>query len=123
MSGDHLASYVHLNNRIGVLVSLTGGDESLGKDIAMHVAAMNPSCISPDEVSRDLLAKEKEIWSEELKKEGKPAEILEKIILGKEKKFREELALLTEPFVKNPDQTVKDLLGTVEVSSFVRFEL
>lgn len=123
VEGKKLGKYVHLNNRIGVVISTTGGDEDLVKDIAMHIAAMKPVNISPDQVSSDLIAKEKEIWRELLKSEGKPEAIWDKIIEGKEKKFREEYALLTQPFVKNPEQLIKDLLGEHTVAEFFRFEV
>ncbi len=118
-----ISSYIHSNHRIGVLVAMTGGEEALGQDIAMHVAAMNPQNVSPDDVSEELVAKEKEIWTEELAQAGKPAEIIEKIMIGKEKKFREEFALLTQPFVKNPEQKIHDLLGDVGIEGFWRVEV
>lgn len=123
VSGKKLGKYVHLNRRIGVVISTTGGDDEIVKDIAMHIAAMKPMNLSPDEISADLVAKEKEIWSEQLKNEGKPEQIWGKILEGKEKKFREEFALLTQPFVKNPEQLVKDLLGNETVVEFIRFEV
>lgn len=118
-----VGSYIHLNNRIGVLVSMTGGSDELSKDLAMHVAAMSPKTLSPDQISDDLLVKEREIWTEQLKQEGKPEQIVAKIMEGKEKKFREEFALLTQAFVKNPDQIVKDLLGGESIEGFWRFEV
>lgn len=123
VEGAKLGSYTHLNNRIGVLISTSGGEDELLRDIAMHIAAMNPRTVSPDEIGADLIAKEKEIWSEHLKQEGKPEQIWEKIMEGKEKKFREEFALLTQAFVKNPDQLVKDLLAGETVNGFWRFEV
>lgn len=123
ISGKKISHYVHSNNKIGVLVSFSGGDESICRDIAMHIAAMNPKNISPEEISAELVAKEKEIWAEQLKQEGKPMEMIEKIMLGKEKKFREEFALLTQPFVKNPEQLIRDLLGANTVVEFWRFEV
>ena len=122
-SGAKLASYKHSNNRIGVLVSLSGGSEELGKDLAMHVAAMSPKTLSPEDIGAELVAKEREIWTEQLKQEGKPEQIIEKIMEGKEKKFREEFALLTQAFVKNPDQLIKDLIGTEKIEGFWRFEV
>lgn len=118
-----ISSYIHSNHRIGVLVAMTGGEKALGQDIAMHVAAMDPQNISPDDVSEELIAKEKEIWTEELAKAGKPAEIIGKIMIGKEKKFREEFALLTQPFVKNPEQKIHDLLGDIGIEGFWRVEV
>jgi len=133
-----VASYVHSNNKVGVLVQL--GCETdfvakspdfveLGKDIAMHIAAMNPTCISPEEVSEEAVESEKNIWREQLKQEGKPEAMLEKIMEGKEKKFREECALLKQPFVKDSEKTVEKLLSdavlklgeNVKVLAFTRY--
>ena len=123
VSGAKLGSYTHLNNRIGVVVASSGGSDELIKDLAMHVAAMAPKTLSPDEISEDLVAKEREIWTEQLKQEGKPEQIIAKIMEGKEKKFREEFALLTQAFVKNPDQLIKDLIGNETIEGFWRFEV
>lgn len=123
LEGAKLGSYTHLNNRIGVLISTSGGEDELLRDLAMHIAAMNPKTISPDEIGADLIEKEKEIWSEQLKQEGKPEQIWAKIMEGKEKKFREEFALLTQAFVKNPDQLIKDLLAGESINGFWRFEV
>lgn len=123
LEGKHIAHYVHSNNKIGALVSFSGIDPEVGRDIAMHIAAMNPKNISPDEISADLVAIEKDIWADQLKQEGKPAEIIEKIMMGKEKKFREEFALLTQAFVKNPEQLIKDLVGSETIHEFLRFEV
>lgn len=123
IAADNVGSYVHSNKKIGVLVSLKGGNADLAKDIAMHIAATNPQVISPDEVSADLVDKEKEIWTEQLAKEGKPAQIIEKIMLGKEKKFREENALIKQVFVKDSEKTIEQLLKAQDamVNEFVRF--
>lgn len=135
-----VVSYIHSNNRIGALLKLycetdfVGRNEefqALAKDIAMHITAMNPCCIKPEEVSSELVAKEAGIWKEQLAQEGKPAEMLEKIMAGKEKKFREDMALLTQPFVKEPSMTVGELLSekiakigeNIQIGEFVRFEL
>lgn len=115
-----LGDYIHSNRKIGTLVALDSGTYELAKDIAMHVAAMNPLVLSPDEVSEDLISKEREIWKEQLKNEGKPEAMLDKIMIGKERKFREENALLKQPFVKNPEQTVEQLLSGAKIQSFVR---
>lgn len=123
IEGKKIGKYVHLNNRIGVVISTSGGDEEVVKDLAMHIAAMKPLNISPDEVSAELIEKEKEIWREQFRQEGKPEQILDKIIEGKEKKFREECALLTQPFVKDPEKLIKDLLGPETISEFFRFEV
>jgi elongation factor Ts len=123
VEGDVIGDYVHSNKKIGVLVSLVGGTVELARDVAMHVAATNPAVISPEEISTELVDREKSIWAEQLKGEGKPAEIVEKIMLGKEKKFREENALLKQAFVKNPEQTIEQLLkdAGASVKTFVRF--
>ena len=104
---------------------------ALAKDIAMHITAMNPKFIKPEDVSIEMIEKEKEIWRALLVTEGKPAEMIEKIMVGKEKKFREESALLSQSFVKNPEITVNDLIVAaigkmgekIEVSEMSRIEL
>lgn len=124
LEGDILGEYIHSNKRIGVVVALEGGNAELAKDIAMHVAATNPQVVTPDEVSQELVDKEKEIWADQLKNEGKPAEIVEKIMIGKEKKFREENALIKQEFVKDTEKTIEQLLvsaGGARVKMFVRF--
>ena len=123
LAGVSVGSYVHLTKKIGVAIVLDGSDEETANDICMHIAAMNPKTTSPDEVDDTLLAKEKGIWLEQLQAEGKPEEIIGKIMEGKEKKFREESALLTQPFVKNPEQKIQDLLGGANVVEFIRYEV
>lgn len=112
--------YVHSNRKIGVIVGLNGGTVEQANDAAMHAAAMNPLYVRPEEVTADSVAKEKEIWKGQMKDEKKPAEILEKIMLGKEKKFREENALLTQPFAKDPSKTVGAMLGSAGIDAYVR---
>ncbi len=123
VEGQNLGHYIHSNKRIGVVVSMKGGSVDLAKDIAMHVAATNPVVVSPDQIGADLVAKEKEIWADQLKNEGKPEPIIEKIMMGKEKKFREENALIKQQFVKDPEKTIEDLLkaGEATIEEFVRF--
>jgi len=125
VEGKTLGDYVHSNKKIGVVVSLSGGSSELARDIAMHVAATNPDVVSPDEVSQELVDKEKEIWTDQLKEEGKPEEIIGKIMMGKEKKFREENALIKQPFVKDPDKTIENLLSEASavVEEFERFAI
>lgn len=115
--------YVHSNGKIGVVIGLSGGSEDLARDIAMHAAAMNPSYVSPDDVTPESVDKEKEIWREQLAQEGKPAEIMEKIMVGKEKKFREENALLTQEFVKDPSKLIQDLLDGSRIEEYVRVSI
>lgn len=121
--GETVGEYVHSNKKIGVVVVLNGGNKELARDIAMHVAATNPKVLSPEEVSEELVMKEKEIWTDQLKAEGKPAEMIEKIMMGKEKKFREEAALIKQAFVKDPDKTIESLLTAAgaSIENFVRY--
>ena len=117
--------YVHSNNRIAVLVKLKGGDQDLAKDVAMHVAAVNPQVVSASDMPDELVAKEKEIFRAQAQESGKPDEIIEKMIGGRVKKFLAENSLLEQAFVKNPDVTVAQLVSGAgaEVTSFVRFEV
>jgi elongation factor Ts len=118
-------TYVHSNNRIAVLVALKGGDDTLAKDIAMHVAAVNPVVVRAEEVSKELLAKESEIYSAQARESGKPEEIIEKMIQGRLRKFIAEVSLLEQQFVKDPELTVAALLkkAGADVVSFTRFEV
>lgn len=115
-----VGTYVHSNRKIGVVVGLEGGTVEQASDVAMHGAAMNPMYVRPSDVSQEAVLKEKEIWKEQMKNDKKPPEIQEKIMLGKEKKFREENALLTQPFVKDQNQTVEKMLGAAKVKEYVR---
>lgn len=115
-----VGGYVHTNGKIGVLIGLDGGTEDQAKDVAMHAAAMNPMVVSPDEVTDELVAKEKDIWIDQLKQEGKPENIMEGILAGKEKKFREEGALISQPFVKDSSMSVGQFLGDANVTEYVR---
>ncbi len=122
ISAPALAAYVHSNRKLAVIIGsdAAGADKSKLKDVAMHAAALNPAYVKPDEVSDETLNKEREIWKEQMSKEKKPEAIMEKIMLGKEKKFREENALLTQMFVKDPTQTVEAYLGGSGVTTYVR---
>ena len=124
VSGAVVSSYIH-NNKIGVLVALSAGDETLAKDIAMHVAATNPLVTRAEEVSQTLLEKEKEIFTAQAQESGKPADIIEKMVAGRIKKYLSEVSLVEQAFVKNPDITVGALAkqAGAEVLSFVRFEV
>lgn len=135
-----VVSYVHSNNKLGVLVKLfcesdfvARNDEfkELAKDIAMHIAAMSPEYLKPEDVPAEAVEKAKAIWLEELKNEGKAEELIEKILAGKEKKYREEISLLTQPFVKNPELTIGALISekvakigeNIQVGEFAKIEL
>lgn len=119
-----LGSYLH-GARIGVLVELEGGDAELAKDIAMHIAASRPLCVSADQVPAELIAKEKEIYAARAVAEGKPANMIDKIAEGRLRKYLEEVTLLGQPFVKDPEQNVDKLLKSRKalVIRFERFEL
>lgn len=115
-----VVSYIHGNNKLGVLLQLgcetdfvarNPDFQDLAKEIAMQVAAMNPMVIAASDVLPELVEKEREIWKAQLAKEGKPEKMWDKIMEGKEKKFREELSLLTQPFVKNPEITIEKLIS------------
>jgi elongation factor Ts len=116
-----LAVYLH-GAKIGVMVDLEG-DETLGKDIAMHIAASKPVCVSKDQVSADLLDKEREIYTAQAADSGKPADIVAKMVEGRVAKFLAEVTLLGQPFVKNPDVTVEKLLAEkkAKVNGFTMF--
>ena len=119
-----LASYTH-GARIGSIVALDGGDEELARDIAMHVAAINPVCIDESGVPAETLETEKRIFTEQAQASGKPAEIIEKMVTGRVAKFLKEITLVGQPFVKDPDVTVGKLLkgASASVVAFVRFEV
>ena len=120
-----IGAYLHGNNRIAVLVELKGGDQDLAKDVAMHVAAVNPQVVSPADMPQEVIAKEKEIYTAQAQDSGKPAEIVEKMIEGRIKKFLAENSLVEQPFVKDPDVTVGKLVAAAgaEVAAFSRFEV
>lgn len=117
-------SYLH-GRRIGVLINITGGNAELARDLAMHIAASNPICVSESDVPEGLLLKEREIHLAQAMQSGKPADIVEKMVEGKLKKFIAEISLTGQPFVKDPEKTVAQLLGGAGavVQSFVRFEV
>ncbi len=120
-----VGSYVHGNNRIAVLVQLKGGDQDLARDVAMHVAAVNPRVVSPDDMPGEMVDKEKEIYTAQALESGKPPEIVEKMIGGRIKKFLAENSLVEQPFVKDPDTSVGKLVAAAgaAVVGFSRFEV
>ncbi len=127
ITGDDgvVGGYVHGNSRIAVLVQLRGGDAELAKDVAMHVAAVNPQVVSADDMPAEVVAKEKEIFTAQAQESGKPAEIIEKMIGGRIRKFLAENSLVEQAFVKDPDQTVGKLVAAAgaEVLAFSRYEV
>jgi len=135
-----VASYIHGAGRVGVLVEVncetdfvakTDAFQELVKDIAMHIAAVAPLCVSRDEVPADAVAKEKDVHAEQLKNEGKPQEMIEKIVEGKLGKWYSEVCLLEQPFIKDEDKTIEQLLAEktgeigekITVRRFARYEL
>jgi len=123
-SSGTIGAYLH-GTRIGVMVDLEGGDAELAKDIAMHVAATNPICVSAEDVPADRVEKEREIFRAQAAESGKPAEIVEKIVDGRIRKFFEEVTLTGQPFVKDPDISVGKLADKAgaKVAGFHRFEV
>lgn len=124
LDGGTLGSYIH-GVKIGVIVKLEGGTTELAKDVAMHIAASNPNCISEADMPAELLEKEKEIFVAQARESGKPDNIIEKMIEGRMRKFLKENTLLGQAFVKNPDQSVEQLLkeGGASVVSYQRLEV
>lgn len=133
-----LGYYVHSNVKMGAMVKVLCETDFVARnedfktfanDIAMHITASAPQCIRPEDVDPAFVASERAIWTEQLKAEGKPAEMIEKIMEGKEKKMRAEVALLSQSFVKDPDKTIEDLLNEligkigekIEIGEFARF--
>jgi len=125
VEGDVVGGYVHSNNRVAAIVALKGGSEELAKDIAMHVTAVNPRVLSPEDMPAEELEKEKEIIRAQPDMEGKPAEIVEKMMGGRISKFLKENSLVEQPFVKNPEVTVAKLAkdAGAEIVAFVRLEV
>lgn len=125
VEGGLVGGYLHMNNRIAVLVQLEGGSDELAKDIAMHVAAVNPTVVSSDQMPAEVVEKEKDIIRAQPDMAGKPAEIVEKMIGGRINKFLKESSLNDQPFVKNPEVSVGQLAKSAGASvvKFVRFEV
>ncbi len=123
-TSGRLALYLH-GTRIGVMVDLTGGDEQLGKDVAMHIAAANPLYLSRETVPADALERERSIYEAQAKETGKPANVIAKIVDGKLEKFFGDICLVEQVFIKDPDGKlkVKQVLKNAAVSRFVRFQL
>ena len=118
-----LASYIHMGGKIGVLVNLTGGDEQLGKDVAMQIAAAAPKAIDRNGVDATDIEHEKEVLRKQAEEEGKPAKIIDRMVEGRINKFYKEVCLNEQEFVKDPDKTIADILGDVKVTEFTRFQL
>lgn len=126
VEGDSMVgSYIHGNGRIGVLVGLSVSAPELAKDIAMHIAACKPVAVLPQELPPEIIEKEREVYLAQLQEAKKPPEILEKIISGRVQKFISEITLVKQPFVKNPDITIENLLQQfkAQIFGFARFEV
>lgn len=121
----YAGSYLHSDSKLGAIVVLSGGDESLAKDIAMHVAAFNPLCLSESDIDPQILEREKSIYMAQAEESGKPQEIMEKMIEGKLKRFLSEVSLLSQNFVKDPEVTIQNLLDSsnAKIESYVRLKV
>ncbi len=130
LSGETVVSYVHNPaadgmGKIGVLVAMTGENAAFGRQVAMHVAAINPATLSEEDIDPELVAREKAVLTEQARESGKPDAVIEKMIVGRMKKFFEEVTLLNQKFVVNPDLTVSDAAkeASVGILGFVRLEV
>jgi elongation factor Ts len=124
-SGMSAGVYLHSDSKLGALVVVSGGDESLAKDIAMHVAAFNPLCLSQDDIDPQVLEREKAIYLVQAEESGKPQEIMDKMIEGKLNRFLSEVSLMSQGFVKDPDTSIQKLLeaNNAKIESFSRLKV
>ena len=122
-SAGRIGSYIHMGGKIGVLVDLSGGDEALAKDVAMHIAASNPQAIDRAGVDASAIEHEKEVLRKQALEEGKPEKIVDKMVEGRINKFYKEVCLIEQEFVKDPDKKISDVLGGNAVKAFTRYQL
>lgn len=122
---ENFGAYLHNGGEIGVLVKISGADKDVAKDVAMHIAATNPEFLSKDDISAERLQHEKDMLTKEALAEGKPANIVEKMVAGRVHKFLAEICLVDQPFVKDPDQTVGQYVASKggKVEAFVRYQV
>ena len=122
---DSSGVYLHSNNKIGTIISLKGGTEEVAKDIAMHATATDPMAISPSDIPKEVIEKEREIYRAQSEESGKPADIIEKMIDGKIRKFLSEVSLTEQDFVKDPSLRISDILKDKDANiiGFTRFEV
>ncbi|GAB5053490.1 translation elongation factor Ts [Pediococcus ethanolidurans] len=122
---EHFGAYLHMGGKIATLVVLDGADDDTAKDIAMHVAAINPKYVNRDQVPAEVLDHEREVLTKEAEEEGKPAKIIDKMVEGRLNKFLAEISLDDQDFVKDPDQTVAKYVASKggKVKSFIRYEV
>ncbi|OUU39439.1 MAG: translation elongation factor Ts [Cellvibrionales bacterium TMED49] len=120
-----VGSYLHTNCRIGVLVGLTGGSPELARHVAMHIAAVNPAVVRSNDMSKSVLEAEKDIYLAQARDSGKPEEIVQKMVAGRVAKFLKESSLIDQPFVKDPEKTIAQLVGeaNADITEFIRFEV
>jgi elongation factor Ts len=124
LSGKTVSAYIHMGGKMGIILSLDkDAMESVATDIAMHIAALNPKYINPEDVPEEEINKEKEIYKEQLLKEGKPENIIEKILDGKINKYYSEVCLVKQEFIKDENKKVEDVLGDAKVTKFIRYSL
>ena len=124
-SDMNAGSYIHSDSKLGAVVVIFGGDESLAKDIAMHVAAFNPLCLSESDLDPEILEREKAIYMVQAEESGKPKEIMEKMIEGKLKRFLSEVSLLSQDFVKDSEISIQELLDSknAKIESYSRLKV
>ena len=122
---SNLGLYVHSDSKLGALVVLDGGNSEMAKDIAMHVAAFNPICLSKEDIDSEVLNREKAIYENQAQESGKPQEIMDKMVEGKLNRFLSEVSLLSQGFVKDADITVNDYISSegASISSFSRLKV
>lgn len=121
-----IEAYIHMGGKIGVLVEVDGAtkaDAETVRDVALHICAANPLCVSEAQIDPAVIAHEKEIYTIKAKESGKPDKIIEKIVEGQINKFKQESCLISQNFVKNPDQTIAQILGNKKIAKFARFQL
>ena len=124
-SGGTIGAYIHSDGRLAALVSIDKANQELAKDLAMHVSATNPSCLNAEDIDQEMLERERSIYLAQAEESGKDAAIMEKMVEGKVKRFLSEVTLVSQGFVKNPDQTIEQLLKENDASiiSFARFKV
>jgi len=124
-AGGTIGAYIHSDGRLAALVSIDSDNQELAKDLAMHVSATNPSCLKSDDIDPDQLKRERAIFLAQAEDSGKDAAIMEKMVEGKVKRFLSEVTLVSQGFVKNPDQSIDDLLkeNNTSIIDFVRFKV
>ena len=124
-SDMNIGMYLHSDSKLGSIVAVNNGSDQIAKDIAMHVSAFNPLCLSKDDIDQDILDREKAIYQNQAKESGKPEEIMEKMVEGKINRYLSEVSLLSQSFVKDPDISVSDYLekDNASITAYVRLKV